>query len=219
MSESASLGVATKLAQQELLERLDHFSLAPKLVVEIGSALATRPDGLRQKFPRARIVAVTEPGEGRAVVRRGGRLSLRALFGKLPGFCAQVEHVEAPSVNLPFADASVDVVVADCLLAGSDRLDAVLAEVGRILRPGALFLWNTPGPGSRSDQAYARTDFIDMHDIGSALGRAGFAEPVLDVDRLGDVEVIQVAAFAGAQASGEIFVAVDSIGRRSRTSS
>ena len=58
-----------------------------------------------------------------------------------------------------------------------------------------------------------------MHDIGSALGRAGFAEPVLDVDRLGDVEVIQVAAFAGAQASGEIFVAVDSIGRRSRTSS
>ena len=25
--------------------------------------------------------------------------------------------------------------------------------------------------------------FIDMHDFGSALSRAGFAEPVLDIDR------------------------------------
>ncbi len=219
MSDAVNAATTLTLAQRELLERLEHFALAPTLVVELGSTLASHPDGLRQKFRRARIVAVTEPGQGRAVAARDAAFSLRSLLAKIVGSRPLVEQVEAPFGSLPFADASVDVVVADRLLTDSHRLDALLTEIRRILRPGALFLWNTLEPGNPADQAHAGMHHIDMHDIGSALGRTGFTEPVLDVDRLGDIAVIQVAAFAGAQASSEIFVAADSIGRRDRTRS
>ena len=36
------------------------------------------------------------------------------------------------------------------------------------------------GPGRL---AQPRAEFIDMHDLGDALVRAGFIEPVLDVER------------------------------------
>lgn len=229
MSDPSSNASVSELAQQELLDRLDHFAFSPKLVVELGSALATRAEGLRQKFPRARVIALSQPGTDSAVADHGLWQSLRVLLQKIPGLRPRVEHVESSLEQLPFAAASVDIVVADRLLAGSDRLDAVLAEVNRILRPGALFLWNTLGPGSRLSSTEIGADLIDMHDIGSALGRAGFAEPVLDIDRFGDLEVIQIAAFAGLHrlgenaadqpAASEIFVPVDSIVRRGRTPS
>ncbi|MBM4213078.1 MAG: methyltransferase domain-containing protein [Gammaproteobacteria bacterium] len=228
MSDSSGSSSPSELARRELLDRLDHFAVTPKLVVELGSTLAGRPNGLRQKFPRARIVAVSEPGNYPRVADRGVLNSLGVLLQKILGLRPSVERIESAPEQLPFAAASVDVVVADRLLAGRARLDAVLNEVRRVLRPGALFLWSTLAPDSRLQPADADADLVDMHDIGSALGRAGFAEPVLDIDRLGDVEVIQVAAFAGAPrpedgdatvdpaASDEIFVPVDSIGRRGR---
>jgi len=228
MSDSSGSTSPSELARRELFDRLDHFALVPKLVVELGSALTGRPNGLRQKFPRARIVAVSEPGNYPRVADRGVLNSLGVLLRKILWLRLPVERIESSPEQLPFAAASVDIVVADRLLAGSARLDVILKEVRRVLRPGALFLWSTLAPGSRLQPAHADADLVDMYDIGRALGRAGFAEPVLDVDRLGDVEVIQVAAFAGAprpedgdavvdsSASGEILVPVDSIGRRVR---
>jgi malonyl-CoA O-methyltransferase len=71
-------------------------------------------------------------------------------------------------------------------------LDAAFAEVRRVLRPAGLFAFSTFGPATLQElrSAWARADgynhvnhFIDVHDIGEALVRAGLAEPVLDVDR------------------------------------
>jgi malonyl-CoA O-methyltransferase len=61
-----------------------------------------------------------------------------------------------------------------------------------VLRPGGLLLASSFGPQTLQElrQAWAAADggvhvneFVDMHDLGSALGRVGFTEPVLDVDR------------------------------------
>ena len=38
-------------------------------------------------------------------------------------------------------------------------------------------------PGPPRTQGVHVNEFVDMHDLGSALQRAGFSEPVLDVDR------------------------------------
>jgi malonyl-CoA O-methyltransferase len=61
------------------------------------------------------------------------------------------------------------------------------------LRPGGLFLFTTFGPDTLKElrQAWSEVDgdshvspFLDMHDIGDALVRARFADPVMDVERL-----------------------------------
>src|SRR5690606_32601820 len=59
-------------------------------------------------------------------------------------------------------------------------------------RPGGLLLLSSFGPETlqelraawaAADDGVHVNDFVDVHDLGSALQRAGFAEPVLDVDR------------------------------------
>ncbi|MEJ0098994.1 MAG: hypothetical protein WDO12_04335 [Pseudomonadota bacterium] len=61
-----------------------------------------------------------------------------------------------------------------------------------MLRPGGLVLLSSLGPETlqelraswgASDGGVHVNEFIDVHDLGSALARAGFVEPVLDVDR------------------------------------
>jgi malonyl-CoA O-methyltransferase len=72
-------------------------------------------------------------------------------------------------------------------------LDAAITEICRVLKPGGLLLASSFGPQTlqelraawaAADEQVHVNDFIDMHDFGGALQRAGFTEPVLDVDRL-----------------------------------
>ena len=147
------------------------------------------------------------------------RAGLAALRRLLPGAAAPVERFVAPPDRLPLADGSVDVALGHWLEPGTAALDAVLAELRRALAPGGLFLWTTPGLGAAAEP-------IDLHDLGGALARAGFVEPVLDVDRhraaAGDsvLEVIHAAAFAGAARrtdARETLIPPEGIGRRRGT--
>jgi malonyl-CoA O-methyltransferase len=61
-----------------------------------------------------------------------------------------------------------------------------------VLRPGGLLHFTSFGPDTLKElrSAWAAADaythvnrFIDMHDLGDAMLRAGLAEPVMDVER------------------------------------
>jgi malonyl-CoA O-methyltransferase len=68
----------------------------------------------------------------------------------------------------------------------------VFAELRRVLKPNGVLLFSSFGPDTLRElrNAWAVVDqhthvnrFIDMHDLGDAMMRAGLAEPVLDIER------------------------------------
>jgi malonyl-CoA O-methyltransferase len=107
-------------------------------------------------------------------------------------FWRPIRCVLADAGALPFEDASFDLVFSNLMLQWLVPPDTALAEMRRVLKPGGLLLLSSFGPETlrelrdawqAGDDGVHVNDFIDVHDLGSALARAGFAEPVLDVDR------------------------------------
>ena len=80
------------------------------------------------------------------LARRGGRRVV-VLDPSLPMMrtgrnrddAAGVEWIAGEAERLPFADASVDVLTVSFGLRNTTRLDAAIAEVARVLRPGGTF--------------------------------------------------------------------------------
>jgi SAM-dependent methyltransferase len=100
---------------------------------------------------------------------------------------------------LPFAAGSLDLVVSLLSLQFVDDLPGTLVQIRRSLRPDGLFLGALVGGatlGELRDALMAAeieatggagprvVPFLDLRDLGGLLGRAGFALPVTDVDRV-----------------------------------
>jgi len=107
-------------------------------------------------------------------------------------FWRPIRCVEADARALPFDDASFDLVFTNLMLQWLQPPDVCLREMRRVLKPGGLLLASSFGPQTlqelrgawrEADAGVHVNEFVDMHDLGSALHRAGFIEPVLDVDR------------------------------------
>jgi malonyl-CoA O-methyltransferase len=105
-------------------------------------------------------------------------------FGKRQTFvCGDIEA-------LPILPASMDLVWSNLALQWCNDLDAAFSEMHRVLRPEGLLMFSTFGPDTLMELRQATQNshthvsrFIDMHDIGDALVRAGFSAPVMDVER------------------------------------
>ncbi len=259
--------------QRELLERLQFLRRDPQRVLDLGCGAGAASVQLARAYPRSSIVAL-DSGPARlaltaaAAQRAFAAPALRSLAHRMLGRathrmplamqrCLSLPPVLlcADAARLPLARGSVDLVFSSLMLQCCEDLDAVLAEVRRVLTPNGLLLVSTFGPdtlkelrqaGSAADDFNQVNRLLDVHDLGSALARAGFAEPVLDVDRVSrpcqdahellrgfelqrvngllpvTYEVIYGCAWAPAAASanaarnGEISIEVSQIGRRTR---
>ncbi len=165
---------------EELMSRLEFFKFQPKVVLDLGAGTGRGAEALKRRFRRALVVALDmAPGMLREAQRR------QHLFRRFERVCAD-------AMRLPFGDSSVDVVFSSLMLQWCDPLDAVFAEVRRVLKPQGFFAFSTFGPDTLKElrASWAQADgynhvnqFVDMHDVGEALVRAGLVEPVLDVDR------------------------------------
>lgn len=163
-----------------LLSRLDLVALDPRAVLDLGAGTGHASRELLRRYPRAQVIAL-DLAEGMLVASN-----------RRQGWLRRFRRVCADALRLPLRDAAVDLVFSNLMLQWCAELDQVLAEVRRILRPGGLFTFTTFGPDTLRElrAAWQAADeythvnrFIDMHDIGDALVRAGLAEPVLDVER------------------------------------
>ncbi len=156
--------------------------------------LDARLAAISRPFPAA--VDLFSPGKGVAhALVAPGRTVTRV---RLPWQTGPAD-IRSGFEALPFADASLDLVVSLVALQWCEDLPGLFAQVRRALRPDGLFLACFVGGRSLHElraafaQAEAETTggasprvipFADVRDAGALLQRAGFALPVADVDTL-----------------------------------
>jgi len=166
---------------RRMLERLQLVRLQPQLILDLGAGTGLAIDGLMRRYPKARLLALdfALPMLQRAR-HRGWWLRRPACV------CADLEQ-------LPIADATIDLIYSNAALQWSNDLEATFREFLRVLKPGGLLMFTTFGPDTLKELrlAWSAVDgyshvsnFPDMHDVGDALLRARFADPVVDVDRM-----------------------------------
>jgi len=174
-----SVAALTREIGAELLSRVAYFDLAPRTVLDLGAGTGHASRALRARFRAALVIALD---------LSPGMLAIAARQARWP---RRFERVAGDACALPLRSGSIDLVHSSLALPSFADLDAALAEIRRVMTPRGLFLFSALGPDTlrelreswaAADSAVHVHDFVDMHDLGSALTRAGFAEPVLDVE-------------------------------------
>jgi SAM-dependent methyltransferase len=178
--------------------RAEKLGAATFLIDRVAADLAERLSAVLRRFTLA-----VDLGSPAGAVRR----ALAGPVDTLVAVDAAAEDVRdrpgaklvADEEALPFADASLDLVVSALALQSVNDLPGTLVQVRRALKPDGYFLAALLGGDTltelRQSFAAAETDvegglsprvapFVDAREAGALLQRAGLALPVADVDRV-----------------------------------
>jgi malonyl-CoA O-methyltransferase len=187
--------ILQKQVREEMLSRLDLVKLTPQVILDAGCGTGAASHALQKRFAKSQVVSLDFALPMLQKTRNtGGDIGLvrqiKTLLGgaKQSLICADIE-------SLPLASASASLVWSNLAIQWCNDLDIALQEFHRVLQPEGLLMFSTFGPDTLKELRIATrgkdtgegsftsvSRFIDMHDIGDALVRAGFSAPVLDVE-------------------------------------
>ncbi|MEX2963311.1 malonyl-ACP O-methyltransferase BioC [Microbulbifer sp. TYP-18] len=151
----------------------------PERILDLGSGTGYGSAGLRQRFPRAEIIALDIAED-----------MLRLARTQRP---AADFHVGGDAEQLPLADGSVDLIFSNMALQWCCNLERLFAELRRVMAPGGLCLVSTLGPGTLSElkHSWAQVDggvhvnrFSSREEWLGAASAAGLAGGLHNEQRL-----------------------------------
>lgn len=179
---------AAAILQQEIrtrmLERLELVKITPQTILDAGCGTGHASVVLGKRYSGSSVISLDLAMGMLQQTLAHYPLLKRIMGSKRPAaLCADIEQ-------LPLSDNSVDLIWSNVAIQWCNNLDQAFGEMARVLRTEGLLMFSTFGPDTLKELRAASGNehvhvsrFIDMHDIGDALVRAGFADPVLDVER------------------------------------
>jgi SAM-dependent methyltransferase len=169
--------------------------LIDKVAAELGERLAI----VLRHFDRA-VDLGTPTGSVRRVLAQSDKIGvIIAAESDAAELDTTAPRVAADEEALPFADASLDLVVSALALQFVNDLPGTLIQIRRALKPDGLLLAALVGGESLTElrESFAAAEseieggisprvapFAELRELGALLQRAGFALPVVDSDRL-----------------------------------
>jgi len=176
--------VLQREVSQRMLERLDLIKMQPETILDVGAGTGFVAQGLAGRYKQASIIEL-DMSVNMLLQSRQKTPWYRRLFKEKLSVCGDAE-------NLPFADASVDMLFSSLTIQWCNDLQKTFNEFMRVIKPGGLLMFTTFGPDtlkelrqswSEVDQSAHVSHFLDMHDVGDMLLQARMAEPVMDVEQ------------------------------------
>jgi malonyl-CoA O-methyltransferase len=162
-----------------ILQRMDYIKIQPDRILDVGAGTGRMSRAFKKRYHPAQVIAL-DIAHGMLLQAKNSN----GLFKKL-------QFVEADAESLPFAENSFDLIVSNMTLQWCQQTDMAFQQWRNVLKPNGLLMFTTLGPDTLKElrQSWRAVDdlphvndFIDMHDIGDALMRSGFSEPVMDVE-------------------------------------
>ncbi len=195
----AEAAVLANTIGEEMLTRLEWMALQPSVIVDVGCGVGYCASLLQARYPTATVIALDVAYPMLAHAKQQEKTD------KLAFVCAD-------ALRLPLPDHSADIVFANLVLPWLANAEEVVREWRRVLRPGGLLMFTSLGPDTLQawrDKLgdFTLPHFIDMHEIGDALTRVRFSDPVMDVDYFTLTYRERHAFFTELQASGMIIPA------------
>lgn len=176
--------------REEMLSRLDLVNLQPEAILDAGCGTGMGSVALRKRYPKATVTSMDFALPMLNATKQNLRTS--SLVDQITRmFKPKQQHLLCADIEaLPLADQSHQLIWSNVAIQWCNNLDRVFEHFYRVLQPEGLLMFSTFGPDTlkelRASMPHENTSvsrFIDMHDIGDALVRAGFQAPVLDVER------------------------------------
>lgn len=179
MHDFDQYAVVHQAVGKRLLQRLRLIRSEINTILEFGAGTGFLTQQLFEEFPEKKIWAVD--------------ISTKMLHCAKSKFTStdNVIFSVADIIRLPFPDNSFDVLISNMMLHWYDNLNSVFVECRRVLKPGGSLLFTMCGPDTLKelrmswagiDQNVHMNDFIDMHHVGDILLKAGYIDPVMDID-------------------------------------
>jgi malonyl-CoA O-methyltransferase len=175
------VAVLAKEVGLRMTARLDYVRLAPARIADIGCATGDGIRALQARYPQALPLAIDyAPTMLAEVARRASWLE--RLRRRAP------RCVAADVRALPLANGTLGLAWSNLMLHWLDDPLPAFRELHRVLEIGGLLMFSALGPDTlrelRAAGATTLRRFHDMHDLGDMLLAAGFADPVMEMERI-----------------------------------
>ena len=178
LQSNAFLSWLSAELSERMNDKLSLVKIIPSSALEIMPRLGHGLRLLRHNYPKAKLLAT--PAEV------GGLLNfLKNIFGK--GVPSYTPVTFEPDQQLAIKDAQVELIWASTWLFAHDSAwEEDLKEWRRVLKVDGLLMFSYLGPDTgqelRGLPNLKAVWGVDMHDMGDALVKSGFADPVMDME-------------------------------------
>ena len=182
-----------------MFERLSLIKTHPSRLLDAGCGEGDDLMSLKQAFPQAELfgvdasIAMLAMSRHRSQQAESRMKKLLRRWRAGSGVAEATHQACADFGRLPLAASSMDMLWSNLALHWHPQPHRVMREWARVLRADGLLMFSAFGPDTFAElrTAYAKAGlapavlpFVDLHDYGDMMIDAGFADPVMDMEKL-----------------------------------